>query len=175
MAKEIQYQALISDVRQYYKEQEVLHRSEPVYLTWFDDCKEINLWTYWQGRRNLDARIMLVGQDWGCPAACSSDYMQQFTEINEGKRFRYWLDGSSITDNNLITLFSSIGYDVSNGATWNRDLFFSNYVLGYRNSGFPAVSSKDGCARTRRSSSGLQASLSPRSSFASAETPSTAL
>ena len=136
MNKEMQYQALISDVKQFFKEQETLHRSEPVYLTGLDDCEEINLWTYWQGRKNLDARIMLVGQDWGCPAACSPDYMKQFTEINEGKRFRYWLDGSSITDNNLITLFSSIGYDVSNGAPWNRDLLFTNFVLGYRNSGF---------------------------------------
>ena len=136
MNKEIEYQTLISDVKRFYKEREAIHRNEPVYLTWFDDCEEINLWTYWQGRGNLDAKIMLVGQDWGCPAACSPDYMQQFSKINKGKQYRYWLGGSSITDNNLITLFSSIGYDVSNDAPWNRDLFFTNYVLGYRSTGF---------------------------------------
>ncbi len=136
MRKEIQYRALISDVKQFYKEQETIHQNEPVYLTWFDDCEEINLWTYWQGRGNLDARIMLVGQDWGCPEACSPDYMRQFKEINEGKRSRYWLDALSVTDNNLISLFSSIGYDVSDGAPWNKDLFFTNFVLGYRNVGF---------------------------------------
>ncbi len=134
MNKEMQYQALISDVKQFYKEQENPDRNEPVYLTWFDDCEEINLWTYWQGQGNLDARIMLVGQDWGSPAACSPDYMCQFAEISEGKQSRYWL-GSSITDNNLISLFSSIGYDISNDAPWNRDLFFTNFVLGYRNIG----------------------------------------
>ena len=62
--------------------------------------------------------------------------MRQFMEINNGKQSQYWLDGSSITDNNLISLFASIGYDVSNGAPRNRDLFFCNYVLGYRNTGF---------------------------------------
>ena len=44
--------------------------------------------------------------------------------------------GKSITDNNLIELFSSIGYVVSSGAPWNHDLFFTNFVLGYRNKGF---------------------------------------
>ncbi|MBR4579016.1 MAG: hypothetical protein IKO22_05345 [Oscillospiraceae bacterium] len=136
MNKKEQYQALIADVKRFYVDQERLHNHEPLYLTWYDDCEEINLWTYWQGRGNLDARIMLVGQDWGSPAACSPDYMRQFTEINKGKQPRYWLDGSSITDNNLISLFSSIGFDVSNGAPRNRDLFFTNFVLGYRNIGF---------------------------------------
>lgn len=136
MNKNEQYQALISDVKRYYEDQERLHRREPIHLTWYDACKEINLWTYWQGRGNLDARIMLVGQDWGSPAACSPDFIQQFTEINEGRQSRYWLDGSSMTDNNLICLFSSIGYNVSNSAPRNCDLFFTNYVLGYRTTGF---------------------------------------
>ena len=136
MNKTEQYQTLISDVKQFYKEQEIIHRNDLLYLTWYDNCEEINLWTYWQGRGNLDARILLVGQDWGSPTACSSDYISQFTEINEGKQSRYRSDGSSVTDNNLITLFSSIGYDISNGAPWHRDLFFTNFVLGYRNTGF---------------------------------------
>ena len=106
------------------------------YLTWFNDCEEINLWTYWQGHGNLNAKIMLVGQDWGSPADSSEEYMAQFAEINEGKQSSYWLDGTSITDENLIKLFSSIGYTVSSEAPWNPNLFFTNFVLGYRNKGF---------------------------------------
>ena len=134
--KERQYRALISDVRQFYSEQEIQHKSEAVYLTWCDACEEINLWTYWQGRGNLNARIMLVGQDWGSPTDTSVEYMAQFSAFNEGKRSSYRLDGTSLTDKNLIALFSSLGYDISNGAPWNADLFFTNYVLGYRNKGF---------------------------------------
>lgn len=130
------YQALVSDVKEYYIAQETKHKDDSVYLTWYDDCKEINLWTYWQGRGRLDAKIMLVGQDWGNPADAAKDYMAQFAEINAGSRLSYWLGGASITDNNLIKLFSSIGYDVSSGAPWNPDLFFTNFVLGYRNKGF---------------------------------------
>ena len=135
MNKKEQYQVLISDIKRFYADQERLHNHEPFHLTWYNDCEEVNLWTYWQGRGNLDARILLVGQDWGSPAACSPDYMRQFTEINKGKQSRYWLDNSSITDNNLVCLFSSIGYDISNGSPLNPDLFFTNFVLGYRNIG----------------------------------------
>ena len=133
--KEKAYRALISDVKGFYEAQAKLHENEPVYLTWCDSCKEINLWTYWQGRGNLDARIMLVGQDWGCPADASEQYMAQFRAINQGKNLSYGLDGSSITDENLIALFSSIEYDISSGKPWNPDLFFTNFVLGYRNKG----------------------------------------
>ena len=134
--KEQAYQELICDVKNYYKAQEAEHKDKSVYLTWYDYCEEINLWTYWQGRGSLDAKIMLVGQDWGSPADASDHYMAQFAEINAGSRSSYWLDGASITDNNLIKLLSSIGYDVSSGASWNPDLFFTNLVLGYRNKGF---------------------------------------
>ena len=136
MNKEQAYRALISDVKEYYIAQESIHKNDPVYLTWYNDCEEINLWTYWQGRGNLNAKIMLVGQDWGSPADSSEEYMAQFAEINEGKRSSYWLDGTSITDENLIKLFSSIGYTVSSEAPWNPNLFFTNFVLGYRNKGF---------------------------------------
>ena len=134
--KEQAYQTLISDVKEYYIEQEEIHKNDPIYLAWYENCEEINLWTYWQGRGNLNAKIMLVGQDWGSTADSSDQYMAQFSAINTGECTSYWLDGSSITDKNLILLFSSIGYDISSGAPWHPDLFFTNFVLGYRNKGF---------------------------------------
>ena len=60
VSKELQYQELIADVQNAYL-------SESRELRWCNECKEINLWAYWQGRGHLDADIMLVGQDWGCP------------------------------------------------------------------------------------------------------------
>lgn len=135
MEKEKQYRELIADVKRFYENEARLHQHEPLYLGWYGSCKEINLWTYWQGRGCLDARIMLVGQDWGSPGDCSEAYMSQFEEFNCGRRSAYWMDGTSITDKNLIVLFSFLGYDVSNGALPNPDLFFTNFVLGYRNKG----------------------------------------
>ena len=136
MEKEKQYRELIDDVKRFYKNEEQLHQHEPLYLGWYDECKEINLWTYWQGRGCLDAKIMLVGQDWGSPGDCSESYMAQFEEFNCARRSAYRMDGTSITDKHLIALFSSLGYDISNGALSNPDLFFTNFVLGYRNKGF---------------------------------------
>ena len=71
MEKEKQYRELIADVKRFYESEARLHQHEPLYLGWYDGCEEINLWTYWQGRGCLDARIMLVGQDWGSPGDCS--------------------------------------------------------------------------------------------------------
>ena len=137
MDKEKKYQALIADVKRFYEHEKKLHQREPVYLSWYDQCKEINLWTYWQGRGCLDARILLVGQDWGCPSEGPESFMEQFEEINAGTRDAYWMDGKSITDENLIKLFSSLNpnYDISSGKPRNPDLFFTNFVLGYRNHG----------------------------------------
>ena len=133
MSKEQRYRELISDVSQYYKAQEELNKNDPVYLTWCKDCKEINLWTYWQGRGNLDAKIMLVGQDWGCPVEMSSP-IQSIQSINLGETEEYHFDTTNPTDKNLVKLFQSIGIDISNGRRDDR-LFFTNFVLGYRNKG----------------------------------------
>ena len=129
--KEMAYQALISDVKDFYEAQGKLHENEPVYLSWCKDCKEINLWTYWQGRGNLDAEIMVVGQDWG-PLEQNPQVLQNIREINDKLRMDYHHDPNSITDCNLVELFRSIGIQIDKGARDPR-LFFTNFVLGYRN------------------------------------------
>lgn len=132
--KQQEYQRLIQDVKSFYKGQEH-SQTDPIYLTWWQECREINLWTYWQGRESLDAKILLVGQDWGCPQECSRQYMAQFPAIDNGMQQFYRRNGESITDNNLTELFHSIGYEIGEGERWNPDLFFTNFVLGYRNKG----------------------------------------
>lgn len=131
--KEKAYQALISDVAKFYKAQATLHKGEPVYLTWCDACEEINLWTYWQGRGNLDAEIMVVGQDWGEPKE-DSEILKNICEINYGIRMDYNFDEHNPTDHNLAKLFCSIGIPIPSGTRDSR-LFFTNFVLGYRNQG----------------------------------------
>ena len=107
-------------------------RPEPdhsIYLEWCDDCRNhINLWSYWQG--SLDARIMVVGQDWGCPKGAA--VMDNIRAINDGSEKEYHVDPDSLTDKNLCTLLASIGFPAE---TWNPELFFTNFALGYRNKG----------------------------------------
>ena len=79
--KEQLYRALIDDVRKDYLSRPLVRNSKGVYLVWEEECHEINLWTYWQGLGNYDAKIVLVGQDWGFPDR-SSKVMQNIREIN---------------------------------------------------------------------------------------------
>lgn len=129
--KEQHYRKLIEDVRNDYKSRNPICNSKGVYMTWADDCHEINLWTYWQGRGNYNARIMLVGQDWGCPESYSN-IMKNIKDINSGLRTDYVFNYSNPTDINLRELFLALGYDLTQKC---ENLFFTNFVLGYRSKG----------------------------------------
>lgn len=132
--KEQKYHNLIERVRESYPPHDPVNSGKDTQLYWCDDCEEINLWTYWQGRGNLNAKIMLVGQDWGCPWDESGQAtMKQILLANKDKDYQYLDNNPSITDNRLIRLFQEIGYDDISRP--NPDLFFTNFILGYRNKG----------------------------------------
>ena len=138
MTKKEQYDQLVADVTADYSSREPDTTVVGPKLIWCDDCREINLWTYWQG--SLDARIMLVGQDWGC-----SDESESWETAETLRRVRAVNGGSGppffpvmaektvwTTDANLTVLFRVIGYDIMQK---QPDLFFTNLVLGYRDHG----------------------------------------
>lgn len=131
--KQTKYRNLIEQVKVSYPARDVSDDGKELRLYWCDDCEEINLWTYWQGRGNLDAKIMLVGQDWGCP--WDTDYqptMEQVRKANQNCTYDYLNNNPSPTDANLSRLFNELGYDITKPCS---DLFFTNFVLGYRNRG----------------------------------------
>ena len=131
--KDERYALLIEKVRNSYPS---IHQNQlsELGLYWCDDCQEINLWTYWQGRGHLNASVMLVGQDWGSPWDPSSgNTMEQVCMANQGMDYDYLLNNPSITDCNLSELFCHIGFpDIRHP---HGELFFTNYILGYRNHG----------------------------------------
>jgi uracil-DNA glycosylase len=136
MTKREKYHELITNVREDYLHRPVAQTSGGPKLLWCEECeREINLWTYWQN--SLDARIMLVGQDWGCPFDDGSkETMRRIQSVNDGTGRPFFPDrndnGIWTTDRNLGELFKVLGYDI-----WQKqpDLFFTNFVLGYRNHG----------------------------------------
>ena len=133
MTKQERYAQLISSVKRDYLPFTREMREEPLGLYWCEDCEEINLWTYWQGRGNLDANILLVGQDWGCPWDSSAKAtMEQISHANRGIPYDYLHDNPSITDERLIALFQELDLDVRYPC---NDVFFTNFILGYRNKG----------------------------------------
>ena len=136
MTKQDRYKQLIADARQSYLTRLTEQSSGLVKLLWCEDCKlEINLWSYWQN--SLDAKIMLVGQDWGCPCdEASKPTMQKIRRVNAGTGEPFFpdFDVTSLwtTDRNLAKLFKILDYDICKK---QPDLFFTNYVLGYREHG----------------------------------------
>ena len=133
MNKEHAYADLVSRVKKSYPTVKDLENEEGLCFYWFDDCEEINLWTYWQGRGNLDAHIMLVGQDWGCP--WDPNYqptIEQVRKANKNDEYNYLSNNPSPTDENLVKLFKELDYIITRPCP---DLFFTNFVLGYRNKG----------------------------------------
>lgn len=133
ITKQQQYQNLISKVRDRYQSYCPDEQHDELRLCWCDDCQEINLWTYWQGRNQLNVQIMLVGQDWGSPwDESAKNTMEQIRLANEGLPYDYLHNNPSITDDRLIKLFREIGYEIRYPC---EGVFFTNYVLGYRNKG----------------------------------------
>jgi len=132
--KQLRYQELVNCVRNSYPTRDPADDGTNRHLYWCDDCEEINLWTYWQGRGNLDAKIMLVGQDWGCPWDC--DYLPTLEQVRKANMhcdYDYLNNNPSPTDMNLARLFIELGYDITTPCS---ELFFTNFILGYRSKGF---------------------------------------
>ena len=126
--KEEQYRQLIQDVKASYPEYKEVELHSPKDLFWYKNCKEINLWSYWQC--SLDAEILLVGQDWGNPwdGTCE-DLLEKIRCNGTGPISEYIAGSKNPTDLALIRLFDSIGYDINSP---HDKLFFTNFVLGYR-------------------------------------------
>lgn len=133
ISKKERYANLVQKVKQSYASFTSANREGPLGLFWCEDCQEINLWTYWQGRGNLDAKIMLVGQDWGSPWDDSAkSTMEQVALANRNLAYDYLHNNPSITDDRLINLFREIGFEVRYPCD---GVFFTNLILGYRNKG----------------------------------------
>jgi len=89
------------------------------------DSDEIGMWSLWQG--DLNAKIMVVGQDWG--------------DIDTYKDWKGRDKDTNATNTNLIKLLSIIGYNIKSpetSNTKNNGLFFTNAVLCLKKGGMQA-------------------------------------
>lgn len=112
-------------------------------------CQEINLYTYWQGlgyaKSTPPIKYLLVGQDWGSMNYIGVEFEKRIEKLNQDKKRNincdepYIIRGSKEnfpTDENLIDLFSVLGYDGKQKESIDKkrheELFFTNFCLGYR-------------------------------------------
>ena len=99
-------------------------------------CKEINLYTYWQGfgyaENTPKIKYLLVAQDWGNLFRRKPQDNQGILNMNKtGEWFGPYNEIPKIagTDTNLIKLFRLLNRDL---LKFNEDVFFTNFCLGYR-------------------------------------------
>ena len=105
-------------------------------------CKEINLYTYWQGLEYIKStpsiKYLLVAQDWGCLEKASEGFIERIKKINKGHTDKPYIKNDEKnfpTDENLIILFKELGYGSHNPSIAEKryvELFFTNFCLGYR-------------------------------------------
>lgn len=132
MTKEERYARLIERVKSTYPSHvSGMTSPDERQLYWCEACREINLWTYWQGRGCLSPKLLLVGQDWGSPWD-DPHIMGKIVAMNRGETVSYIEGSKNPTDNHLVALFESIGKDITEP---QPELFFTNFVLGYRHHG----------------------------------------
>ncbi len=143
--KRTAYKDLVSDVRRCDKLSDC-NRNSKVQLEQCKICKEINLWSYWQGGvDHLNADILLVGQDWGRFNDSNYPVLSNIISsrsLSDSTTKRYYEMNTSIftTDSNLCELFESIG--IKNIASErNLRVFFTNFVLCYRTKESPTSGS----------------------------------
>lgn len=120
------YNQLVAKRREYdYKSADIINPSK---LPISNDI-HLNAWAYWHG--NLDADILLIGQDFG-----DVDYYKKY----DGKDYP-----KNPTNKNLILLFKELGINLGESDNPNLDkkLYFTNAVLGAK-VGQPSTDQKNG-------------------------------
>lgn len=137
--RKAEYDLLCKEVRDRYIELEKLNKpvsEDKAYMRAFPECREINLWTYWQGFNSMSPKILVVGQDWGCPFTGSfgneADVKEMIANTHSDGKMHYF-EGVKIspTDKKLSELFETIGYKDILHIRYD-DLFFMNACFGYR-------------------------------------------
>lgn len=161
MDKDKYYKKLISEAASFYNSNNPMLKNiktgDKTYdMLWCPGLKnEINLWSYWQGKGNLDtAKILLVGKDFGnygigeelsplSKACLDSDSSDKFS-ISQKYIETIISNKNNVTDNNLIKFFNVLSEEAGQDLRAdkpNESLFFTNLCLGYRS--IPSLTGSD--------------------------------
>ncbi len=146
--KQERYGALVEEIKEYVT---AMNGGEEPFPG-FGQCDAASLWTYWQGRsaaadgavlHHLDARILLVGHDWGTPRK-NEARIRSIRDLNERRSRRYITDDlfsprsgrmADAADERLRRLFKdALGYDLLRSGAEDRrsqELFFTDLYPGF--------------------------------------------
>lgn len=131
--KESRYAELVKDVSKCTKCMKG-QKKKGTQLVQDPDRSQINLWSHWQG--SLEAKILVIGQDWGEKPDPESYKAWTTKHIYPSLTGEHKLipPHKFKTDNNLVTIINkALGLDLMEKQV---SLFFTNAVLCYRDKGF---------------------------------------
>ena len=107
-------------------------------------CKEINLYTYWQGidyaKYTPKIKYLFVGHDWDNPfktTPAMTSFRNRIRKMNAGDREIPYFDTKTEypTDKNLVELFKELKPKYYIDIKRYEELFFTNFCLGYLTEG----------------------------------------
>lgn len=92
MDKERKYSDLVKKSQDEYRNHPEEHKNTRIVLRAAPEglCREINLYTYWQGfgyaqnSHKIKIKYLLVAQDWGNPSNMSKDFEERIKAMNRG-------------------------------------------------------------------------------------------
>lgn len=147
MDKNIRYKQLVEEIKAYV----ISSCNGKMPFDGYEKCDAINLWTYWQGRwvdhdgkvmHNLDAQILVVGQDWG---ASDAPAVSTVCQMIDGRLTHFITDDTFLTEEDRFVnptddvlyqvMKTALNYDINRSASdcsQNRDLFFTNFFACFR-------------------------------------------
>jgi len=119
MSKVVKYTQLVQQRKQFKFSDGLLN---PVQIeNGIYDQAHLGPWAVWQG--NLDAKILLLGQDWG--------------DVTYFLKYKGCDRDENLTNKNLVELFRVIGIDIGSPSQPNpiAPTFFTNAILGIKKEG----------------------------------------
>jgi hypothetical protein len=128
------YNKLVDDINSLDLTQ--INKDRGIQLVNYPVCKEVNLWSCWEGgRKHLDASILLVGQDWGSLNFKGETIVRSMNSGTYDPNIFCYMDGNnSPTNRTICELFTLIDqrYQLDSDNNTYEDLFFTNFVPWYR-------------------------------------------
>ena len=132
--KAIRYQALVEKINAV--DLTEMNQRNRIQLRKYN-CGQVNLWNYWEGKDHLNAKIFLVGQDWG---ALDNQEETIYNALESGtvdQNYQYMKNNQNLTNQRLCELFRKIhpDYNLMEDTNTYHDLYFTNFIPWYREGG----------------------------------------
>lgn len=132
--KEIRYKALVEKINAV--DLTEMNQNNRIKLRKYN-CGQVNFWNYWEGKDHLDAKVFLVGQDWGALDNKDETIYDALESGTVDQNYQYMKNNKNLTNKRICELFREIhpDYNLMEDTNTYHDLYFTNFIPWYREEG----------------------------------------